>query len=305
MLIYKSVNELQQFLTENKHLPDGKAGKIIGFVPTMGALHRGHLSLIQASQQKADVTICSIFVNPIQFNKQEDLDNYPRNVETDVLKLESVNCEVLFLPSVEEMYPNERKGQGTRDKGQKYKSFEFGSLAEVMEGEHRPGHFNGVANVIERFFEIIRPNYAFFGEKDFQQLAIVKALTKQLALKTEIVGCPILREDSGLAMSSRNERLSTTQKKDAAIIFEALSFIKKNYLKNNIAAHKSYFAETISEKNIKLEYIEFADGNTLQPVNNWNETNYCVVFIAVHVGKVRLIDNVTIYSNLTAEHFRN
>lgn len=287
MLIYKSVNELQQFLTENKH-------KTIGFVPTMGALHQGHLSLIQASQQKADVTICSIFVNPIQFNKQEDLDNYPRNVETDVLKLESVNCEVLFLPSVEEMYPNK-----------KYKNFEFGSLAEVMEGEHRPGHFNGVANVIERFFEIIRPNYAFFGEKDFQQLAIVKALTKQLELKTEIVGCPILREDSGLAMSSRNERLSTTQKNDAAIIFEALTFIKKNHLQHTIAEHKSYFAKTILAKNMELEYIEFADGNTLQTIQNFNDTDYCVVFIAVHVGKVRLIDNVTIYSNLTVEHFRN
>lgn len=296
MLIYKNVATLQQFLTEKKHLPDGKAGKIIGFVPTMGALHQGHLSLIQASQQKADVTICSIFVNPIQFNKQEDLDNYPRNIETDVLKLESVNCDVLFLPSVEEMYPNERKGQGTRDEGQKYKNFEFGSLAEVMEGEHRLGHFNGVANVIERFFEIIHPNYAFFGEKDFQQLAIVKALTKQLALKTEIVGCPILRENSGLAMSSRNERLTVEQKKDASIIFEALTYIQKNHPKHSIAEHKSYFAKTISEKNIKLEYIEFADGNTLQPVNNWNETNYCVVFIAVHVGKVRLIDNVTIFN---------
>ncbi len=278
MLIYKSVNELQQFLTENKH-------KTIGFVPTMGALHQGHLSLIQASQQKADVTICSIFVNPIQFNKQEDLDNYPRNVGADVLKLESVNCEVLFLPSVEEMYPNK-----------KYKNFEFGSLAEVMEGEHRPGHFNGVANVIERFFEIIRPNYAFFGEKDFQQLAIVKALTKQLELKTEIVGCPILREDSGLAMSSRNERLTVNQKKDAAIIFEALSFIKKNYLNYKVAEHKNYFAKTISEKNIKLEYIEFADGNSLQPIQNYSDTKYCVVFIAVHVGKVRLIDNVTIFN---------
>lgn len=274
MLICKSVVALQQFLVEKKH-------KIIGFIPTMGALHQGHLSLIEASQQKADITICSIFVNPIQFNKQEDLDNYPKNIDADVLKLESVNCEVLFLPSVEEMYPNKQ-----------YKIFEFGALAEVMEGEHRPGHFNGVANVIERFFEIIHPNYAFFGEKDFQQLAVVKALTKQLGLPTEIIGCPILREISGLAMSSRNERLSATQKKDAAIIFEALSFIKKNYLKHNIATHKSYFAKTITEKNIELEYIEFADGNTLQPVKNWNETEYCVVFIAVHVGKVRLIDNV-------------
>lgn len=278
MLIYKSVNELQQFLTQNKH-------KTIGFVPTMGALHQGHLSLIQASQQKADVTICSIFVNPIQFNKQEDLDNYPRNVDADVLILESVNCDVLFLPSVEEMYPTKQ-----------YKNFEFGNLAEVMEGEHRPGHFNGVANVIERFFAIIYPNYAFFGEKDFQQLAIVKALTKLLGLKTEIVGCPILREDSGLAMSSRNERLSTEQRKNAAVIFEALTFIKKNYLKHDISEHKSYFVNTISAKNMKLEYIEFADGNSLQPIQNFSETKYCVVFIAVHIGKVRLIDNVTIFN---------
>lgn len=278
MLIYKSVATLQQFLTENKR-------KTIGFVPTMGALHQGHLSLIRASQQKTDVTVCSIFVNPIQFNKQEDLDNYPRNIETDVLKLESVNCDVLFLPNVDDIYPTKQ-----------YKNFEFRKLAEVMEGEHRPGHFNGVANVIERFFEIIRPSFAFFGEKDFQQLAIVKALTKQLGLKTEIIGCPILREDSGLAMSSRNERLSTTQKKDAAIIFEALTFIKKNYLKYNIAEHKSYFTKTILAKNMELEYIEFADGISLQPIQNFNETNCCVVFIAVHVGKVRLIDNVTIFN---------
>lgn len=282
MLIYKSVNELQQFLTENKH-------KTIGFVPTMGALHQGHLSLIQASQRKTNITVCSIFVNPIQFNKQEDLDNYPRNVDVDVLKLESVNCDILFLPSVEEVYPNNN-----------YRSFEFGSLAEVMEGEHRSGHFNGVANVIERFFDIIHPDYAFFGEKDFQQLAIVKALTKQLALKTEIVSCPILRENSGLAMSSRNERLTVEQKNDAATIFETLTFIKKNYLKHTIAEHKSYFAKKIVAKNMELEYIEFADGNSLQLIQNFNETKYCVVFIAVHVGKVRLIDNVTIYSNLTA-----
>lgn len=278
MLIYKSINELQQFLTKNKH-------KIIGFVPTMGALHQGHLSLIQASQQKTDVTICSIFVNPIQFNKQEDLDNYPRNVDTDILKLESVNCDMLFLPSVDEIYPD-----------RKYTNYDFGSLAEVMEGEHRPGHFNGVANVIERFFAIIQPNYAFFGEKDFQQLAIVKALTKQLEIKTEIVGCPILREKSGLAMSSRNERLTEQQKNDAAIIFTALNDIRLNYQSHNIAEHKKYFSDSISSKNMKIEYIEFADGNSLKPIKNFNETNYCVVFIAVHVGNVRLIDNVTIFN---------
>ncbi|MGE0561876.1 MAG: pantoate--beta-alanine ligase [Flavobacteriales bacterium] len=277
MLIYKSVQELAQFLKDNKH-------KTIGFVPTMGALHQGHLSLIELSKNKAEITVCSIFVNPIQFNKQEDLDNYPRNVDADVVKLKSVDCDVLFLPLVDEIYPSKT-----------YKSFDFGSLSEVMEGEHRPGHFNGVANVIERFFEIIQPQYAFFGEKDFQQLAIVKALTKQLNLPIEIIGCPILREQSGLAMSSRNERLTSQQKQDAAVIFEALSFIKSNYLKYSIEEHKAYFAKAIAAKNIELEYIDFADGNTLKLIKSWNETEYCVVFIAVHVGNVRLIDNLTIF----------
>ncbi len=277
MLIYKTVKELTQFLHDKKQ-------KTIGFVPTMGALHQGHLSLIQLSKQKAEITVCSIFVNPIQFNKQEDLDNYPRNVNVDIEKLESVACDVLFLPSVDEMYPSKT-----------YKSFDFGSLAEVMEGEHRSGHFNGVANVIQRFFNIIKPQFAFFGEKDFQQVAIVKALNKQLKLPIEIIGCPILREKSGLAMSSRNERLTPQQKQDAAVIFEALSYIKSNYLKHSIEEHKAYFAKTIAAKNIELEYIDFADGNTLQLIKNWNETTYAVVFIAVHVGKVRLIDNVTIF----------
>lgn len=277
MLIYKTVKELVQFLNNNKH-------KTVGFVPTMGALHQGHLSLIELSKQKAEITVCSIFVNPIQFNKQEDLDNYPSNVGADVAKLETVACDVLFLPTVDEMYPNKV-----------YKSFDFGTLAEVMEGEHRPGHFNGVANVIERFFDIVKPQFAFFGEKDFQQVTIVKALKKQLNLPVEIIGCPILREQSGLAMSSRNERLTLQQKQDAAIIFESLSYIKTHYSKFSIEEHKAYFAKAIAAKNIELEYIDFADGNTLQLINNWNETTYCVVFIAVHVGKVRLIDNVTIF----------
>lgn len=277
MLIFKRVDDLTSFLKENE-------SNTLGFVPTMGALHQGHLSLITASKQQCDLTVCSIFVNPIQFNKQEDLDNYPRNVEADIQKLESINCDVLFLPSVEEMYPTKS-----------YKSFQFGALAEVMEGEHRPGHFNGVANVIERFFDIIKPDFAFFGEKDFQQLAIVKELTKQLKLPVKVVGCSIMRDPSGLAMSSRNERLTHEQRKDAAIIFEALCFIKENYSKYSIDEHKLYFKQKIEAKNIVLEYIDFADGNTLQLIRKWTDTQYCVVFVAVHLGNVRLIDNLTIF----------
>ncbi len=282
MLIYKSVKELTQFLLQNKH-------KTIGFVPTMGALHQGHLSLIHQSKNKTELTICSIFVNPIQFNKQEDLDNYPRTIDADTQKLEHVNCDVLFLPSVDEMYPTKT-----------YNDFDFGDLATVMEGEHRPGHFNGVANVIQRFFEIIKPTYAFFGEKDFQQLAIVKDLTKQLGLQTEIIGCPILREESGLAMSSRNERLTAEERNRAAIIYSSLNQIKNSQKTSSIEQAKKMFKTAVEKEKMNLEYIEFADGTTLQPIKEWNETNYCVAFVAVNVGKVRLIDNLTIYSNLTS-----
>lgn len=278
MLVYKSVNELTQFLLQNKH-------KTIGFVPTMGALHQGHLSLINQSKEKTDLTICSIFVNPIQFNKQEDLENYPRTIDLDIQKLEGVACDVLFLPSADEMYPTKQ-----------YKNFDFGGLATVMEGEYRPGHFNGVANVIERFFAIIKPTYAFFGEKDFQQLAIVKALTKQLELSTEIIGCPILREESGLAMSSRNERLTAEERTRSAIIYRSLVQIKNNCTTITIEQAKENFKTAVEREQMSLEYIEFADGDTLQPIKQWNETNYCVAFVAVNVGKVRLIDNLTIFN---------
>ena len=282
MLVFKSVNELKQFLFQNKH-------KTIGFVPTMGALHQGHLSLINQSKNKAELTICSIFVNPIQFNKPEDLENYPRTIERDIQLLEDVACDVLFLPSVNEMYPTKQ-----------YKNYYFGTLATVMEGEHRPGYFNGVANVIERFFDIIQPTYAFFGEKDFQQLAIVKDLTKQLGLSTEIIGCPILRENNGLAMSSRNERLTAEERNRAAIIYRSLIQIKNNQKTSTIEQAKKMFKTAVEQEKMNLEYIEFADGTTLQPIKEWNETNYCVAFVTVIIGKVRLIDNLTIYSNVTS-----
>ena len=256
----------------------------IGFVPTMGALHAGHLSLIQMSKTKTDITICSIFINPIQFNKKEDLDNYPRTLDADIRKLAKENCDVLFLPNVSEMYPTN-----------KLNTYNFGAIATVMEGAFRPGHFDGVANVIQRFFEIIKPTYAFFGEKDFQQLAVVKELTKQLNLSVKIVGCPIYREPGGLAMSSRNERLSPIERTQASIIYKTLQKIKNEYSAYTSQQAKEKFNSAMRQAGFVPEYIEFADGNTLQPIENWNETSNCFAFVAVNVGNVRLIDNLSIF----------
>lgn len=277
MIIFNTAKQLQDFLNKNEY-------KTIGFVPTMGTLHLGHLSLIKKAQKECDIVICSIFINPIQFNKQEDLDNYPKNFDTDVAQLRKVNCDVLFHPSVKEMYPVKIE-----------KTFDFGALATVMEGEHRPGHFNGVAIVIERFFEIINPDFAYFGEKDFQQLAIVKALTKQLGVKTKIIGVEIVRESSGLAMSSRNQRLSEKEKDAAAEIHTTLSYVSKHKTNFTIGELSAFFKAKIDANPfLKVEYFEIADGNTLQPLKNWQDSNYPVAFTAVNVGNVRLIDNITI-----------
>lgn len=277
MIIVNTIAELKSYLVEQND-------KLIGFVPTMGALHKGHVSLIELSQKRCDITICSIFVNPIQFNKQNDFTNYPKTLDADINELKQINCDVVFCPTVQEMYPNKVE-----------KFFDFGILSSVMEGEHRPGHFNGVAIVIERFFEIINPDFAFFGEKDFQQLAVVKELGKRIGAKTKIIGGAIIREDSGLAMSSRNQRLSEEQKNAAALISRALKFLVNNRNKQSVEQLKENFKNTINANSfLKTEYIEIADGKTLQPIKNWEDSNYQVAFTAVNVGEVRLIDNMTI-----------
>lgn len=282
MLIFETVSALQNYLTKNNFLS-------IGFVPTMGALHQGHLSLIEKAQHENELTVCSIFVNPTQFNKQEDLIKYPRNVPNDVVLLKSVITKnvVLFLPSVQEIYPKKSN-----------KKYYFNSLSEVMEAQHRPGHFDGVAMVIERFLEIINPTNAYFGEKDFQQLAVVRALVNQLNSAVKIVGCPIVRAQSGLAMSSRNERLSESQKELATKIFEVLCFAKQHAKKMSIKNIKQHIIKTLAATNsITLEYFELADGNTLKSIINWEDSSYCVAFIAVHIGGVRLIDNMTLFND--------
>lgn len=278
MIEFIKIAPLQVFLNANK-------SKSIGFVPTMGALHQGHLALIKNAQSLCDIVICSIFVNPKQFNKESDLVNYPNTIERDLLNLKKVNCDIVFIPEVEEIYPKNRIE----------KHFDFGLLATEMEGEHRPGHFKGVALVIDRFFEIINPNYAFFGEKDFQQLAIIKALVKKLNSTIKIIGCPTVREASGLAMSSRNERLTEEEKKEASVIFKALSFVSKNKKNYSVVELKDYFFNEINKtKHLSTEYFEIADGNSLQKINNWSESIYPVAFTAVNVRDVRLIDNMTI-----------
>jgi pantoate--beta-alanine ligase len=258
------------------------AGKVIGFVPTMGALHKGHLSLINQAGESCDVVIVSIFVNPTQFNDPADLDRYPRNLQSDQSLLSKTKCELLFVPSVKEIYPQPD-----------YRSFEFGQLDKVMEGKYRAGHFNGVAQVVSRLFDIVRPHKAFFGEKDFQQLAIIRAMRNQLNLDVEIVAVPIVREPDGLAMSSRNASLSEQHRKSAPLIAHTLLKSCNFASTNEVDATSQFVVDRINQDpNLAVEYFEIVDGLSLQPIVTWNESDYVVGCIAVFAGKIRLIDNV-------------
>lgn len=257
-------------------------GKTIGLVPTMGALHEGHLSLVKKCIADNDVCIVSIFVNPTQFNNKEDLEKYPRNLERDCEYLKSVGVGVIFAPSVDEVYPEPDTRQ-----------FDFGQLDKVMEGEHRPGHFNGVAQVVSRLFDIVKPDRAYFGEKDFQQLAIIREMVKQLKLDINIVPMPIVREVSGLALSSRNERLTATQKEVAVNISKVLAE-SKEWMKTSSVEEviKAVTTTLDSFTELKVEYYEIVDGYTLQSVADWKDSDYIVGCIAIFCGEVRLIDNI-------------
>lgn len=259
-------------------------GLSIGFVPTMGALHEGHLSLLRQAIEENDISICSIFVNPIQFNNEQDLSKYPRTLDADCKKLEEAACDLVFAPSVDEMYPD-----GASEK------FDFGPLEEVMEGAHRPGHFNGVAVVVKRLFEICLPHRAYFGEKDFQQLMIIKALVKQVNMPVEIIGCPIIREDDGLAMSSRNARLSPEERVNAAFIYKALSKIKMRAGQKPLEDILSRITERLnSVPGMEVEYLQVADENTLLPIKYWDDAENIRVFVATFLGEIRLIDNLKV-----------
>jgi len=255
---------------------------VIGFVPTMGALHAGHISLVKQAISETQVVVVSIFVNPTQFNDKSDLEKYPRNLEADLKLLEKTGCQIVFAPKTEEIYPE----PDTR-------KFEFGELETVMEGKHRPGHFNGVAQVVSKLFDVVKPDKAYFGLKDFQQLAIIKEMVTQLNLPVEIVPCAIVREESGLAMSSRNELLSAEERKNAAVISESLFQAYELKKQKSVNELQNWIADNINKNAyLNVEYVEIVDDCRLQHVKNWDEKGGKVCCVAVFCGKVRLIDNI-------------
>ncbi len=259
-----------------------KEGKQIGLVPTMGALHEGHASLVRRAVAENDVVVVSDFVNPTQFNDQNDLIKYPRTLEADCALLEKEGAHIVFAPSVEEVYPEPDTRQ-----------FSYAPLDTVMEGKYRPGHFNGVCQIVSKLFMMVEPHRAYFGEKDFQQLAIIREMVKQMQFPLQIVGCPIVRESDGLALSSRNARLSTEERQQALNISKTL-FASVDFSKTHtVAETQAFVEESIAEADgLELEYFEMVDGLTLQKVNNWEDTDYIVGCITVYCGEVRLIDNI-------------
>jgi len=275
MQLIHTKNELQEQISKLK-----KQGKTIGFVPTMGALHQGHLSLMQRAKSENQIVICSIFVNPIQFNNLTDLEKYPRNLNADINFIKDW-VDIVFAPSTAELYPEPPA-----------EKFNFGTLETVMEGKFRPGHFQGVAIVVSRLFHLIEPNTAYFGEKDFQQLAIIKQMVKDLNLAVKIIPCPIIREANGLAMSSRNRRLSKDSFEKAALIYKTLkdSTLLKNKKLEDI--QRAVIQDIEKECIFEVEYFELVDSNTLQPLSDWNSTDYVVGCIAVYLENIRLIDNI-------------
>ena len=277
MKIIHTIKDLQTELSELK-----AQGKKVGLVPTMGALHAGHASLVKRSVNENDVTVVSVFVNPTQFNDKNDLVKYPRTLDADCKLLESCGVTFVFAPSVEEIYPE----PDTR-------RFSYAPLDTVMEGAFRPGHFNGVCQIVSKLFDIVKPHCAYFGEKDFQQLAIIREMVRQMKFDLEIVGCPIVREQDALALSSRNARLSAEERENALNISRTLFKSRTFATTHSVSETQKMVEDAIAAApGLRLEYFEIVDGNTLQKVGDWNDTSYVVGCITVFCGEVRLIDNI-------------
>jgi len=281
MHIFNKKADLTSYLKDK-----GLIKSTIGFVPTMGALHDGHLSLLKKSVENNTTTVISIFVNPTQFNNADDLEKYPRTLENDVEKVKSVSDKILvYAPSVDDIYEGNTKSE----------QYSFDGLEHQMEGKFRPGHFDGVGTVVKRLFEIVQPTNAYFGEKDFQQLQIVKKLVEKEKLTVTVIGCPIYRESNGLAMSSRNERLSEKEKSEAAIIYKTINEAKKQFGTKSAKSVSEFVAKTFQNHPVfELEYFEIADEATLLPCIRKNKNKKYRAFIAVFVNKIRLIDTISL-----------
>jgi len=280
MKVFKTKKELKTYFK-------GYSSKnfTIGFVPTMGALHNGHLSLVKESVDNNEITVASIFVNPTQFNKKEDLENYPRTLESDLTLLQSVSCDIAFIPTTEEIYSNTVSSN----------HFEFDGLEIQMEGKFRKGHFNGVGTIVKKLFEIVTPTNAYFGEKDFQQLQIIRKMVQKNQLPVSVIGCPTFREKNGLAMSSRNQLLSGKEKEEAAIIYKILHEVKQLIDKKSIEMINSWVAAQFDKNPLfELEYFVIADEDTLIPASTISSNKNYRAFIAVHAGEVRLIDTTAL-----------
>ncbi|XHR94706.1 pantoate--beta-alanine ligase [Mucilaginibacter sp. UC70_90] len=273
--IFSTKNEITDYFNR-------KPVKVIGFVPTMGALHKGHLGLIELAKQQSTQVVCSIFVNPTQFNDPKDLEKYPRPITDDIRRLEEVNCDILFNPQVTEMYADNEKWH-----------FDMGDLEHLLEGKFRPGHYQGVTQVVNKLFNIVKPDIAFFGQKDYQQFMVISKMVEVLEMPVKLVMCPIEREPDGLAMSSRNIHLTPYDREHSLILSKALNWVNENFGINKIDTLQQQAAQMISnEPGVELEYFEIADGKTLHHANPASET--IVALVAARVGKTRLIDNVLI-----------
>lgn len=280
MVIFRKSTDLSDFLNVKQ-----SEGNRTGFVPTMGALHKGHISLVEASKQRGLTTVCSIFINPTQFNDKTDLAKYPVTTDADIELLIGAGCDVLFLPDEQEVYP------GGTDRARVY---DFGALETVLEGAMRPGHFKGVGQVVARLLDVVKPDVLFLGNKDYQQCLVLGMLVNLMGLKTEVVRCPTRREEDGLAMSSRNRRLTEPQRAVAGLIYQCLVSIQLKKDATPFAIVQRECDDLLRKKGFSPEYIELADAVTLQPLEDYSQTRQMVALIAARIGDTRLIDNIAV-----------
>lgn len=277
MRVVKTISELKSLISGYK-----QENKTVGLVPTMGALHAGHKSLVDRARKENDIVVVSVFVNPTQFNNKQDLVTYPRTEERDCALLEAAGCDVVFMPAVEEVYPEPDNRQ-----------FDLGAVAEVMEGAHRPGHFNGVAQIVSKLFSFVEPDRAYFGEKDFQQIAVIRKMVQLEGFKLQIVACPIKREDDGLALSSRNVRLTAEQRQLAPNIYRVLKESCNFAKSHTVAETEKFVIDSLNAlPQMEVEYYSIVDALTMQPVSDWADADSITGCITVYCGEVRLIDNI-------------